>query len=261
MGKASSAKKVARAARTGGGRTRRGSTSWAWPAVMAIVVVLGTAGIVYSRDQRQPDTSRPLAASAGRAGDHWHAAIGYYICGEFAPNLPEGSDPLGIHGHGDNVVHIHPFGSSAAGKRARLEIYFDTIDVEVSDDFIELPGQDRKSNGDSCESGEGTVQTKVWDSRDPADEGRIVPGDPRDIRPQDGQLITIAFVPEGTDIPRPPSADTLDNLSDVPQPTQTTPTTAAGEDGTATSTSTSTAPDPANTSSTTPSSSTSTSAP
>ena len=37
MGKASSAKKVARAARTGGGRTRRGTTSWVWPGLMAAV--------------------------------------------------------------------------------------------------------------------------------------------------------------------------------------------------------------------------------
>ena len=41
MGKASSAKKVARAARTGGGRTRRGTTSWVWPGLMALVVVIG----------------------------------------------------------------------------------------------------------------------------------------------------------------------------------------------------------------------------
>lgn len=238
MGKASSAKKVARAARTGGGRTRRGSSSWAWPALMAIVVLLGTAGIVYSRDQREPDTSPPFAATAERPADHWHAAIGYYICGEFAPNLPEGTDPLGIHGHGDNVVHIHPFSSSAAGKRATLDIYFETVDVDVSDDSIRLPGQEARSDGDRCDDGPGQFQMKVWDSRDPADQGRIVPGDPNDFRPQDGQLITLAFVPEGVDIPRPPSADTLDNLSDVPQQQQpvTTSTTPAEEPSTTSTT-------------------------
>ena len=131
---------------------------------MAIVVIMGTAGIVYSRDQRQPDNSRPFAATAGRAADHWHAAIGFYICGTFVPDLPEGSDPLGIHGHGDNVVHIHPFSSSAAGKRATLGIYFDSVGAKVSDTKIELPGQETKRNGDKCENGAGTVQTKVWDN-------------------------------------------------------------------------------------------------
>jgi hypothetical protein len=238
MGKASSAKKVARAARTGGGRTRRGSTSWVWPGLMAAVVILGTAGIVYSRDQRQPDNTRPLTT------DHWHAAIGYYICGSFVPNLPEGDDPLGIHGHGDNVVHIHPFGASSSGKRATLEVYFDTVNADISDDRIELPGQETKTNGDRCENGPGRVQTKVWDTRSPTDPGRIVEGDPSNIRPQDNQLITIAFVPEGTDIPRPPSEPNLDALTDVPGATTTTstpaPTTSSSTTTTAPTTSTST---------------------
>lgn len=237
MGKASSAKKVARAARTGGGRTRRGSTSWVWPALMAIVVVLGTAGIVYSRDQRQPDTTRP------QPSDHWHAAIGFYICGSFVPNLPEGDDPLGIHGHSDNIVHIHPFGASSSGKRATLDIWFDTVGAEVSEDRIELPGQETKTNGDSCENGEGVVRTKVWDTRDPNDQGRIVEGDPSNIRPQDGQLITIAFGPPDQEIPRPPSEPTLDNLSDVPGATTTTsvaPTTSSSTSTTTASTTTST---------------------
>ena len=248
MGKASSAKKVARAARTGGGRTRRGSSSWVWPALMALVVVLGTAGIVYSRDQRQPDNSRPFAAGPGRPADHWHAAIGFYICGTFAPNLPEGTDPLGIHSHGDNIVHIHPFGQSSAGKRATLEIYFDTVNVDISDDHIEIPGQDTKRTGDSCENGgEGQVITKVWDTRSPNDPGRIVPGDPSNIRPQDNQLITIAFVPEGTDIPKPPSEPNLDALTDVaPPPGASTSTTTADQSSTSTTTadttSTTTAP-------------------
>jgi hypothetical protein len=242
MGKASSAKKVARAARTGGGRTRRGSSSWVWPTLMGLVVVLGTAGIVYSRDQRQPDNTRPLAAAAGRAGDHWHSAIGFYICGEFAPNLPEGEDPLGIHGHGDNVVHIHPFGAAASGKRAQLGVFFDSVEVDVSDDEIDLPNQDAKRNGDKCGEREARVQMKVWDSRDPGDQGRIVEGDPADFRPQDGQLITIAFVPEGDDIPRPPSADNLDKLTDV-APVGTTTTTVAGTTtSTVASTSTTVAP-------------------
>jgi hypothetical protein len=206
---------------------------------MAVVVILGTAGIVYSRDQRQPDSTRPLAASAGRAGDHWHAAIGFYICGAFVPDLPEGEDPVGIHGHGDGIVHIHPFGASSAGKRARLELYFNSVGADISADKIELPGQDTKHNGDKCDSTAGVVRTKVWDTRDPSDPGRIVEGNPSNIRPKDNQLITIAFGPENQDIPKPPSEKQLDALTDIPGATTTTvvpPTT------TSTSTSTTIAP-------------------
>ena len=197
---------------------------------MAVVVLLGTAGIVYSRDQRQPDTTRPFTT------DHWHAAIGYYICGSFVPNLPEGDDPLGIHGHGDNVIHIHPFGASSTGKRATLDVYFDTVGADISDDKIELPGQETKRNGDRCEDGPGVIRTKVWDTRSPTDSGRIVEGDPSNIRPQDNQLITIAFVPEGDDIPRPPSAANLDRLTDVGPLPSTTTTTLPGSDPSTTST-------------------------
>jgi hypothetical protein len=193
---------------------------------MAAVVILGTAGIVYSRDQRQPDNTRPLAAAAGRPVDHWHAAIGFYECGAFTPNLPEGNDPLGIHGHGDNVVHIHPFGASSSGKRAKLSIFFDSVGAKISASRIELPGQPTKKNGDGCDNGPGTVVTKVWDTRSPTDPGRIVPGNPGDIRPTDGMLITIGFVPGGTDLPKPPSEANLDKLSDVgPQATDSIPST------------------------------------
>lgn len=192
--------------------------------MMAVVVVLGTAGIVYSRDQHQPDNSRPLAASAGVAGDHWHAALGVYICGTFAPNIPDsGTDPLGIHTHGDGVVHIHPFSALSAGKRATLKIFFQTVGATVNTSEIKLPNDEAHKNGQKCGDTPAKVQTRVWDSRAPSDQGRIVTGDPANIHPTDGMLITIGFVPPGTDIPRPPSADQLDKLSDLgTQPTDAT---------------------------------------
>jgi hypothetical protein len=260
MGKASSAKKVARAARTGGGRTRRGTTSWVFPGLMAMVVVLGTAGIVYSRDQHQPDNSRPLAAAAGVAGDHWHAALGFDICGTFAPNIPDsGTDPLGIHTHGDGVVHIHPFSTLSSGKRATLQIFFDTTNVTATATEIKLPTDNvTHKNGERCDAGTvgtATVQTKVWDTRDPADQGRIVTGSPAKIHPTDGMLITIAFVPAGTDIPRPPSAGQLDKLSDLgTQPTDASTDTTLPSDASASSTSSTVPADPnASTTSSTPS--------
>ncbi len=229
---------------------------------MAVVVVLGTAGIVYSRDQRQPDNTRPLAAAAGRAGDHWHAAIGFDICGAFAPNPPDtGQDPLGVHSHGDGVVHIHPFSAQSAGKRAVLGIFFDSSNLKVTSSKVQVPGVDARNNGDKCGDQVAQVRTKVWDSRDPSDQGRIVMGNPRDIRPTDGMLITIAFEPAGVDIPRPPSADQLDKLTDVnPAPTDPnastttvpgSPTTVAGDPNASTTTTPSSTTTPA-TSSTTP---------
>jgi hypothetical protein len=215
MGKASSSKKVARAARTGGGRTRRGSSSWLWPALMAVIVVVGTAGVVYSREQRAPDNSRPIAAGPGREGDHWHSAIGFYICGEFQPNISAAADPLGIHTHDDGVVHVHPFTSRAAGKNAKLGVFFDTVDAKVSSTELRLPGQDTYRNGDKCGDDTANVQVKIWPDRNPDTEGTLFRGDPGDVRLTDSQLITVAFVPDGTDIPKPASEPQLDRLTDV----------------------------------------------
>jgi len=216
---------------------------------MAAVVVLGTAGIVYSRDQRQLDNSRPLAAAAGKAGDHWHAATGFYVCDAFAANPPDtGQDPLGIHSHGDGVVHIHPFSAQSSGQRANLSIFFNSTNLKVTSSKVQVPGADARSNGDKCGDKTAQVRTKVWDSRDPADQGRIVTGNPADIRPTDGMLITVAFEPDGADIPRPPSAGQLDKLTDVdPQTTSTLP-----------GSSTTVVPDPLATTTTTPGSTTST---
>lgn len=219
MGKASSSKKVSRVARTGGGRTKRSgqSSSLLFPAVIGMAVVLGVFLIWFSRDQRKPDTSPP------QPGDHWHAALGFNVCGQFAPSIPDnGLDPLGIHTHGDGVIHVHPFTSLAGGRRAALGLFLEALDLDVNEDRIDVPGAEPKNNGDLCSGQPGRVQVKVWDTRSPTDSGRTVSGDPADIRLGDHQLITIAFLPDGADLPKPPSEPQLDNLSDVPGASTTT---------------------------------------
>ena len=217
MAKPSSVRKVAKVARTGGGRTKRGQTSWLVPAILICVSVVGVFLVGFSRAQRQPDLSPP------RIGDHWHSAIGFYVCGTFTPNVPDNNqDPLGIHTHGDGVIHTHPFSSQAAGERAILKLFLDTLDIRLTETELRLPGQEARRSGERCESGPADLQVKVWESRAPADTGRLVPGDPGDIRLGNNQLITVAFVPEGTEIPRPPTEAELDQLTDLgPTPATT----------------------------------------
>ena len=220
MGKASSSKKVARAARTGGGRTKRGSASLGWPVAMALVVVLGTAGIVYSREQRQPDTSAP------RIGDHWHGALGFDICGTFAANLPEPQrDASGIHTHADGLLHIEPSSATATGRNARLGVFFEAIDgLDVSAEEVDLPDQDARRNGMECDGKPAVVRTKIWQSRAPEEQGEIYNGNPSDIRLRDNQLITVAFLPADAEIRKPPSEVALDSASaSEPPPTEVPP--------------------------------------
>jgi hypothetical protein len=228
VAKPSSTRKVAKVARTGGGRTvkRGGQRSIVFPLFLTVVTVLGVFLIGFSRAQRQPDTSRPRVGA-----DHWHSAIAFDICGSFQPNVPDnGEDPLGIHSHGDGVLHTHPFSSQAAGKNATLEVWLDAVGVRLTDSELRLPGQDAKRNGDRCETGPGVLQMKVWESRSPTDSGRVLTGDFGDLRLGDSQLITVAFLPEGAEIRKPPTEAELDRLTDVGTPATTTtvaPTTSS----------------------------------
>ena len=228
MGKASSSKKVARAASTGGGRTSRGRTPWLWYGSMTMVVLLGTLILWVSR----ADLDRAAADPPVIGKDHWHAAYGIFVCDKFLPDRGDvGPDRLGIHSHSDGLIHIHPFASRSSGKNARLGIFMDQIDVDLSRTRLELPDQEPLVSGESkCGDKVGEVKVRQWNN--PGDEAPTdVTGDPNDLRLRQAQVITIAFVPDGTDIPKPRSAGNVNNPSDLgetpqPAPETTVPTTA-----------------------------------
>ena len=83
-----------------------------------IVVMLGTLTIVQSRDARLNKLSLAgLTTPPVPNKDHWHVAYAVYICGKFQPPITNQTDPVGIHTHGDSVIHVHPFVDSSAGKK------------------------------------------------------------------------------------------------------------------------------------------------
>ena len=65
-----------------------------------------------------------------------------------------------------------------------------------------------------------------------SDPGRIVEGRPGDVQLHHNQLITIAFLPQGSDIPRPPSKSQIDQLVDVATTLAPGPPTTAFSAGT-----------------------------
>jgi hypothetical protein len=209
MGKASSGKKVARAARTGRARSRRRSgSSLVWPLSLTVVVILGVILVVVSRQEEGQAEAEPPTLT-----DHWHSALGFFVCDKFLPPQPEFENSQGMHSHGDGLIHLHPHSSEVTGKRATLGKYFQLSGVKFSATSLEVPGAPTKKNGDKCGSKPGRVQLKV--------DGRIVKPDPGAVRLKQGMIITAAFVPKGTKIPDPPSAANLANPSDTPGGTTT----------------------------------------
>jgi hypothetical protein len=234
MGRASSAKKVKRAAQAGGAKSSR---NLVWPLALGAIVVLGSVLIFLSRP-------KPSEAQPPVLGDHWHVAYGIYACDEFVPPLADArADASGIHTHQDGLIHIHPFSTRYTGEGANLEAFARQVGLELGDDGFQLPGGEAFQNGDDCGGEPGVVQVKVWTGVDDP-EGRLLEGDVTQFAPPDSSLVTIAFVPEGADIPRPPSAGTVPGdvaggapvgggplpAGEAPDPSATTPG-AEGADG------------------------------
>ena len=122
MGKASSAKKVARAARAGGRRsgTRR---QLGFPVAIGAVIILGLLLVTFARQSNQAAAD---SENHPKRGEHWHAAYGIFICDRFVTNVADKGqdDPLGsILGGGasgsanplNDLLNSMLGGSAAAG--------------------------------------------------------------------------------------------------------------------------------------------------
>ncbi|HTN80712.1 MAG TPA: hypothetical protein VMK16_13625 [Acidimicrobiales bacterium] len=215
MGKASSSKKVARASRVGGGGKVSQQRNLTFPVTIAVILVLGLSLVIFAsrNNKATADDTQPIANV-----DHWHTAYGIYACDAFLDPLQVQTDPEGIHTHADGVIHIHPYVSSSAGKNATLQVFADATGLKLSDTKIDVPGVGSFKNGDDCNGKPATWKVAVWQTEE-ATTPRIVTSDFGKIHfDNDRMLMTLAFVPDGTDIPKPPSVAQLDKLTDVPQP-------------------------------------------
>lgn len=158
------------------------------------------------RPEAQPLEGRP--AEGAKVGQHWHAAFGVDLCGEWL-SAPEFHEEIGIHSHGDGLVHIHPFVAAGAGRKATMEKFFTGGGWEVTEDSFNFGGTAVKRNGDPCPDGRpGVVRWSV--------NGVEQEGDLSDFVPFDGDVIALAFIPEGDPIPEPPHAkQALQNIGDL----------------------------------------------
>ncbi|CAN5712960.1 hypothetical protein BH20ACT2_BH20ACT2_14270 [soil metagenome] len=224
MGKASSSKKVARAARAGAKGSGRRERHLGFPLAVTAIVLLGVAVVVIAVSGREEASAEaPLVNQ-----DHWHAAYALYDCTEerYLPPVQDPNDPAGIHSHADGLIHIHPFAPRVAGANATIGEFFTAVDLGVSEDEIRVPDGPTLSVGDGeCDGGDPIVQVGKWDTAataadQPPDE--VITEDFGDIRfLQPDEAYTIAFLPEGEEIPPP---NTLSNLARLnPQTEQLDP--------------------------------------
>ncbi len=280
MAPSSSAKKVARLASRGKGKKVRFQGGSIFPIAVGLVVVLGLLLIVYGRQSRPTDGSGVPRVNDGTNVDaHWHAAFGIFICDTFQPKITgtleeTGIDStgsqvllndkfrtLGIHSHGDGIIHYHPASTKSSGNRAKLGVFLDSYNLNLSDTELVMPadqgGTKWSTKATKCDNKATQLTVRVWDHFSKPNDFHDVVTDFNNIRiTNDGMVFVVAFVPKGTDIPQPDWASQLPTLGAadggaVIAPTTTiangvAPSTSTGDTtvgtGGATSTSTATAP-------------------
>ncbi|MFZ9674979.1 MAG: hypothetical protein ACO3GZ_09635 [Ilumatobacteraceae bacterium] len=239
MGKASSAKRVARLAQKGKGRKVRFQGGTLFPALIVGISVVGLALVVYSRSSI-PNQNVPPTVE-----DHWHASYGFYACDAWLPDLQGNKEELdsagqlvsdgfrrtGIHSHDDGVIHWHPYSSGATGRNAKLGVFLDVYGVKVSDTKIEFPAD---QGGAVYEEGvtkctvdgkevDGEVVVYAFDSYDAPDDVITYITNFDEIRlKNDAMAFSIVFAPAGDKPGLPPSAANLPELGAADQGATTT---------------------------------------
>ena len=186
---------------------------------MVAITVLGAAAVgalALSRESTRGE--RPEALT-----DHWHAAYGVNVCGEWQPVILDTTDPEGIHTHSDGVIHIHPFRTSASGSNATVDAFFRATGGVLDDDgYTPGPGVvgDTVVEANGCNGEPATWQIAYWDNALLAEGGAepdtIASTDLADFRFRgDVSAITFALLPEGEEIPAPPTIPQLGQLTDI----------------------------------------------
>ncbi len=219
MGKASSAKKIQRVQRAGVSRVAGQRRNLAFPAAIIGIIVVGTVLVFFARGSKvDAGADAPVANQ-----DHWHNALGIYDCDHWLQNVPNpGTDPEGIHTHADGLIHIHPFTAAAAGKRATMQVFADTVGMKLSDGSITLPaamGGQTLKDGSTCKTAKGKKENArlVLLSWPPQATDKVKPDETtsnfgafRFV--QDKAILAFALIPESMkieDVPLPPSVEAL----------------------------------------------------
>jgi hypothetical protein len=210
------------------------------------VIVLGLALVVLARNERQSEDQ----GGVPQLGDHIHLAVGTNACGSFLPDVPEFESPIGIHTHGDGVIHIHPFSQLGVGANATFGRFLADAresedapqDVSISDSKLVWLGDTVKEGTTECKGVDDPVlRVAYWPDVETTDKDPVITtGDFTDIKLNEtGGGITVFYGDKKADIPKPPSGANLKELGavDSGNATATTADPTAGSSSSTTPTS------------------------
>lgn len=193
--------------------------SWPLPLKIAMTVLAGaffvTLGLlVYVLLKPSDETANGLSISSNDplalaeyhpsgdsplVGDHWHASYAIYIGDERQPNAPTW-EGVGIHTHGDGIIHIHPFAGSETGSGAALDKWFEYGGGELTESSMREPGQSRTYRNGDAVPGDGRPGEVFVILGGSCEGGLDLEGAwvrvPVNYIPHDGDCIRVMFEPE-----------------------------------------------------------------
>ncbi len=174
---------------------------------LGLILVAGIAAIVFFATNRESNIGVAPVASV----DHWHSAYLIHNCGTDLPATGVFENPAGLHTHGDGLLHLHPFNPSASGNNATLGQYFAGADAVLTDESFTTGFSDvlptTMSEADGCNGEDAMLQLAVWENAfAETAEPTIINENIADFRfSSAGMALTLALLPEGSEIPRPPA--------------------------------------------------------
>jgi hypothetical protein len=243
MGKASSSKKVARAAGLGGGKTY-GRPNYTYYLGLTVLIVLGLLGVYNATHYRDAKVNQ-AGNSAPTVGQSppWYQGYAVEACGKMLAYVPTNKDPYGITTKENGIITISPTVKAAAGHNATLGKFASSIGMTLNAAQLQLPGGHLYQDGQDCNGTPGHVYVMTWSSpQEPAADGVL-----QDTKSADNTcnpdcnsgallrnnwLVTMAFLPapakgQTLSVLQPP-ASVISKLTTLVAATANTTTTAAG---------------------------------
>ena len=121
MGKASSSKKVARAAGLGGGRAYGGRPPYPYYLGLVVLMVLGVLGRVQRHPVpgRQGQRAGNVAPTVGQSPP-WYQGYAVDACGKMLPTIQTNKDPYGITTKINGIITSQPDRKGGSGAERHL---------------------------------------------------------------------------------------------------------------------------------------------
>ncbi len=220
--KRSVGKRVARAAAAGGSRSYKGDRPINWYASLVVIVILGIASIVYSRYERLHAATAASHTHKTQSASSWYVALSADVCGVVEPPLATTPSPKPnqIITEGNGLLEIPPSARPKKGGQVTLGNFLSSYpSLAVSSTSLRYPGKGTWHNGERCPATtsssknlhskfagkKGVVEVASWSSV-ASSHPVMTYRNPSHLPLHNGEMITLAFLPKGIPVPKPPAS-------------------------------------------------------